>query len=143
MGFIYSILNLIYSTFISSIITLILKLLALSNKNILNLKKYQSRKKAVKESKNLIKNFNIKFNIYFIISFIMLILFWYFVSAFCAVYSNSQILLIENTLCSFLVSLIYPFGLNLIPGIFRITSLRAKDKNKQCLYSFSNLISII
>ena len=141
--FIYSILNIIYSTLISSTITLILKLLALSNKSILKLKIMKNKNKALKESSNIFKEFNIKFHIYFIVSFILLIFFWYFISAFCAVYNNSQISLIQNTICSFLVSLFYPFAINLIPGIFRISALRAKKKDKKCLYSFSNLISLI
>ena len=141
--FIYSILNIFYSTLISSTITLVLKLLALSNKNILKLKTFKSRKKAVEESLILVRKFTIKFNIYFIISLIFLLFFWYLVSAFCAVYSNSQILLFQNTLSSFAISLIYPFGLYLLPGIFRISALRAKNKDKECLYTFSNLISLI
>ena len=136
-------MNIIYSTLISSTITLILKLLALSNKSILKLKIMKNKNKALKESSNIFKEFNIKFHIYFIVSFILLIFFWYFISAFCAVYNNSQISLIQNTICSFLVSLFYPFAINLIPGIFRISALRAKKKDKKCLYSFSNLISLI
>ena len=141
--FIYSILNIIYSTIISLTITLALKLLALSNKSILKLKSYKNRNKALQESSITIKELNIKFYIYIIISFIFLIFFWYFVSAFCAVYNNSQLLLIENTLSSFALSLIYPFGVNLLPGIFRISALRAKNKDRKCLYGFGNLISLI
>ena len=141
LDFIYNLYNIIYSTLISSIITIILKLFALSNKSILKLKKYKNKKKAINESALLIKRLNIKFHVYYIISFIILIFFWYFISSFCAIYNNSQILLIENTLSSFAVSLIYPFGLKLLPGIFRIIALRYK--NKKCMYSFGNLISNI
>ena len=72
-----------------------------------------------------------------------MLFFWYFISGFCAVYINTQLTLIENTLISFLISMIYPFGLNLFPGFFRIPSLRAKDKNKKCLYKISGLIALI
>ena len=143
LQFIYSILNIIYSTLISSTITLILKFLALSDKSILKLKNMKNKKNAIKESSNIIKGFNIKFNIYYIISFILLVLFWYFISAFCAVYSNSQLTLIENTFSSFVVSLIYPFAINLLPGVFRVPALTAKNKDKKCLYTFSKLISLI
>jgi len=143
LDYIYYLLHIIYSTIISSAITLLLKLLALSNNSILNLKKIKNSNKAKKESLNVIKQLNIRFNLYFIISFLFLAFFWYFISAFCAVYNNSQIILIENSLSSFSLSLIYPFALNLLPGIFRISALRAKDKNKNCLFSFGNLISLI
>ena len=141
--FVYSILNIIYSTIISLFITIILKIFALSNKSILNLKNYKIRKIAIKESSRIIKEFSIKFNIYFIISLIFLIFFWYFVSGFCAVYNNSQKSLILNTISSFIISLIYPFGLNLLPGIFRISALRAKNKDKKCTYSLGNIIALI
>ena len=139
---IYSLMNIFYSTIINSTITIVLKLLALSNKSILKLRAFKDRKKAIKESKNLVKQFNIKFSIYFMISFILILAFWYFISAFCAVYKNSQIYLIENTFGSFALSLIYPFGINLIPGMLRITALRAKKKDRQCMYTFGNFISI-
>ena len=139
---IYSLMNILYSTIINSTITLVLKFLALSNKSILKLRTFRDRKKAIKESKNLVKQFNFKLKIYFMVSFILMLTFWYFISAFCAVYRNSQIYLIENTFGSFALSLIYPFGINLIPGMFRITALRAKKKDKQCMYTFGNFISI-
>ena len=69
--------------------------------------------------------------------------FWYFISGFCAVYKNTQIILIENTLISFLISMIYPFGLNLLPGFFRIPALRAKNKNRNCIYKISGLLALI
>ena len=141
-GNFFNILHTVYSTLISTFITLIIKLLALSNSDMLKIKKIKSKRKALMEGVKLIKVLNIKFSIYYIISSIFLILFWYFISAFCAVYKNTQILLIKNTAISYLMSLLYPLGLNLIPGIFRITALRDKLKNKECIYVFANILSI-
>ena len=139
----FYLLYIIYSTFISSFITIIMKTLALSNKNMLKIKKIKSKKTALMESVKLIKMLNVRFNIYYIISFFLLLYFWYFISAFCAVYKNTQIILFENTLSSFALSLLYPFALYLLPGMFRIPALRAKSKDKKCLYIFSNLLSYI
>ena len=143
LEFIYYILHIFYSTLISSVTIIILKSLALSNRSILFLKTINDKKKAIKESQNLIQKLNIKFRIYFFICIILLSFFWYFISAFCAVYKNSQKLLIENTLSSYAISLLYPFVINLLPGIFRISTLRDKKKNKNCLYSFGNFISLL
>jgi hypothetical protein len=44
---------------------------------------------------------------------------------------------------SFGLSMIYPFGLNLLPGIFRIPALKAENKDKELLYKFSQIISYI
>ena len=97
LQFIYNILHIIYSTIISSGITLILKLLALSNNNILNIKKiYHNNRNKIRAKKigdELLKKLIIKFNIYYIMGFLLLDCFWYFISAFCAVYNNSQLLL--------------------------------------------------
>ena len=85
----------------------------------------------------------IKLIIFFTLSFILMIFFWYFISCFCAVYKNTQIILIKDTLISFALSMIYPFGLNLIPGFFRIPALRAQRKDKKCLYKASGFIALI
>ena len=39
--------------------------------------------------------------------------------------------------------MLYPIGLNLLPGFFRIPALRAKNKDKQCLYKISKIIALI
>ena len=47
---------------------------------------------------------------------------------FCAIYKNTQLHLIKDTLISFGLSFIYPFGINLLPGLFRIPSLSEKKE---------------
>ena len=98
---------------------------------------------AVKKSKKIEKCINIKFTIFFILSFILLLFFWYFISCFCAVYNNTQSILIKDTLVSFALSMLYPFGLNLLPGMLRIPAIRAKNKDKKCIYKASGIIAMI
>ena len=43
---------------------------------------------------------------------------------------------------SYGLSMIYPFLIYLIPGIFRIPALRAKNKNKETLYKFSKILQL-
>jgi len=144
-NFIFEIPQILYSTVISAICNLILKRLSLSELHILAIKYEKNIKIAHFKSKKILLCLKIKFFIFFILSFLFMFFFWYFISGFCAVYINTQLTLIENTLISFLISMIYPFGLNLFPGIFRIPSLRAKNKNKnkKCLYKISGLIALI
>ena len=85
----------------------------------------------------------IKFFFYFIFSLLVLLFCWYFISCFCAVYINTQIILISDSFISFSLSMLYPIGLNLLPGFFRIPALRAKNKDKECLYKISKIIAII
>ena len=141
--FIHQIPPILYSSFISSIINMILKLLSLSEKDLLSLKKEIKISNATKRANNIKKCIIIKFIIFFISSILLLLFFWYFISCFCGVYVNTQIILIQDSLISFGISMLYPFALNLFPGIFRISALRAKNKDKKCLYQFSGLISLI
>ena len=56
------------------------------------------------------------------------------------VYTNTQKHLIKDSLVSLLTSLIIPFLLDLIPGIFRIASLNVEKPTRKCLYSFSTFV---
>ena len=140
---IFRIPQIFYSSVISSVINMILKLLSLSEKNILSLKQEKNIKSLILKSKRINSCIIIKFIIFFLLSNILLLFFWYFISCFCAVYINTQLILINDTFISFGLSMAYPFGLNLIPGIFRITALRAKKNDKQCMYKLSLLIALV
>ena len=61
---------------------------------------------------------------------------------FCAVYENTQLIFIKNIFISFGLSMIYPLGLSLLPGIFRIMALRARKKDKTMLYKISLILSM-
>ena len=144
---IYHIINqipiIVYSTFISLCINFILKMLSLSERTFLELKKEKNIKIIQEKSKMMLRCLKIKFIIFFTLSLLLMTFFWYFISCFCGVYINTQIILITDTLISFGLSMVYPFALCLIPGLLRIPSLKANKKDKQCLYKISNLISLI
>ena len=129
-NFIYQLPQIIYSSLISIILDVPLKLLALSEDNILELKKEKGKKNIDKKVKRLNKKLKIKFVLYFIIGIIFLLFFWYYLSMFCTIYGNTQYHLIKDTLLSFGSSLIEPFGLCLIPGFLRIPAL-SNPKNKR------------
>ena len=141
--FIYQIPKIIYSTLISGIIIFIIRYLALTEKNILQIKNEKNNENIYIITKIKIRKIKIKFVLFFILSFIFLCFFWYYISCFCAIYKKSQIHLFKDTIISFTLSLLYPFLLNLLPGIFRIPSLRDKNKNKECLYKFSKVVQLI
>ena len=130
----------IYSSLITAILNFIITTLGLCQCDILKIKycKLDIIEKKTKEVLNCIK---CKITIFFIITYIFLILFWAYLGCFCAVYKNTQIHLISDTLISFGTSMIYPFGMYLIPGIFRIIAL--KKKKKKCMYNFSKITDII
>ena len=137
-NFVYQLPQIIYSTMISSFINLLIKYLSLTEKIFVTIK----NNKDIKIRKEIIL-IKIKMILFFIISYILLFFHWYYLSCFCGVYKNTQIILLEDTFISFCFSLIYPFGLSLIPSVFRILSLKDKTKKKKLAYQFSNIISIL
>ena len=141
--FIYQLPQIIYSTLISTILNTLLKVLALSEGNILNFKKNKNAKDLNKRLEDLNHLLKIKFIFYFITSTIFLIFFWYYLSMFCAIYRNTQTHLIKDTLISFGLSLIYPFGIYLLPGIFRMHALSDKKSKGNYIYNFSLLLQMI
>ena len=118
-------------------------MLALTDGVLLDLKKIKSKIKFNKIILKLGYKIKVKFLLYFIISTIFLILFWYYLAMFCAIYANTQIYLIKDTLLSFIFSFIEPLGIYLIPGLFRIPSLSQKYKNRYILYKISIILQKI
>ena len=142
-NFIYQLPQILYSTVVSAVINMILKKLSLSEKQILQIKQEKELKISIEKSKKIQNCLKIRFIIFLILSSILMLFFWYFITCFCAVYENTQTILLKDTLVSFALSMVYPFGLNLLPGFFRIPALRAPNKNKKCLYKISTYVAII
>ena len=142
-NFIYHIPQIFYSSIISAVINVIVKNLSLSQKNLLQLKNEKNIEECPKKIEQILKCLKIKFTLFYIISFVFLLLFWYYITCFCVVYKNTQIHLIKDTIISFGLSLLYPFGINLIPGFLRIPALKDTQRNKKCLYGISKIIQII
>ena len=133
----------ILSTIITAIINLILRQLSLTEKQILSIKEEKKYFTAQQKSKKIVSCLRIKLVLFFFLSFLFMAFFWYYISCFCAVYKNTQIILIDDTLLSFTLSMLYPFGLNLIPGMFRIHALRSNKGDKQGLYKISLYIALL
>ena len=138
-NFEYQIPKIIYSSLISAIISIIIKYFSLSEKNVIEGKKINDSEKINK----IIKTLKIKFILFYIVTFVFLLFFWYYLSCFCAVYKNTQIHLLKDTLISFGLSMIYPFGINIIPILIRIPALRDTKNNNKVLYNISKFIQLI
>ena len=136
--FIYQIPKLLYSNLICTVINLIVRILSLSEKDILSIKLIQSRENLENKVKSVKNCLKIKFYLYYIVSFIFLFIFLFYISCFGAVYRETQLYLIKDTLISFSLSLLYPFGYYIVPGIFRLPALRSR--NKICIYKISLLL---
>ena len=116
----------VLSTIISSVIITIIKIIILTDRPINLFKQSLSSikgKDAEYKADKLIAQIKIKYIIFCTLVVILTILFWYYVSCFCAVYKNTQIDMIKNALITFIITLIYPFLVCLIPAFIRIISL--------------------
>ena len=142
-NFIYNIPQILYSSLISGFINAVIKMLALSESNFIEFKKIKNKteKELRKKSDEILNTLKIKFVILFIITLFLLVLFWFYLACFCAVYKNTQIHLIKDTLISFGTSMLYPIGIYLFPGIFRIMALKGKDR--EFMFNFSKLLQMI
>ena len=138
----YELPKIIYSSIISLIFDTILKILALSNDDIIEFKKNREKNDLNERTISLNKKLRIKFIIYFIFSFILLLFFWYYISMFGSIYRNTQYHLLKDTLISFGLSLVYPFGIYILQGFFRIVSLSDPNKRRVCLYKFGKIFDI-
>ena len=138
---IYQIPKTLYSTLISSITTFILKKLSLSQSELIDIKKEPNQNKSKKMADKSKKCLKIKLYSFFSFGLVLLLFCWYYVSAFAAVYVNTQMHLIKDTLLSFGISIAYPFLINFIPGIFRMHSFKKNDR--ECLYKTGQIIALI
>ena len=141
-NFVFQLPQIIYSSLISSVINIILGKLSITESQILEMKKEKDMEKFKEKANKIKKKLKIKLIIFFVLSSVLMLIFWYFISCFCSVYENTQIILIEDTTISFLLSMMYPFGIKLLPGIFRIQALRAPKKDQKYKYKISLLLSM-
>ena len=137
---IYFISKIIISFIISYIITRILQYIVLSERNIFQIKNEISLSSAKDISKKVKKKLINKYIIFFIFSFILLIISWLLLSTFGAVYQNTQIFILYNTLISFAITICYTFIYNIFPAIERINSLNFKRKHR---FELSKLLQIL
>ena len=141
--FLFQLPKIIYSQIISTILSMILQVFALQNDSIVSFKENKLKENLLKRKKILERGLKIKIIIYIIISFIFLLFFCYYLSMFGTIYRNTQYHLLKDTLLSFILSFFDPFGICLLPCIFRIPSLSNPKKNRKCLYQFSQLFNIL
>ena len=139
-NFIYQLPQILYSTLISNFISIFIKMLSLTQDDILNFKINKRMNNLNSKRFSLIKKLKIKFLLYFIFSSLFLLFFWYYLSMFCAIYVNTQIHLIKDTLLSFILSLIYPLIFYFIPTLFRIIALSKPRSKRIFLYKVSQFI---
>ena len=138
-NFIYQLPQIAFSTLISYFIDNITTFLALSEDKVLELKRYKNLENLSEKGRKAKVTLKIKFIFFFFINLVLILLFWYYLSCFCAVYRNTQYHLIKDTLISFGIGSITPFGTNILTALLRIYSLKIYTNRNQMLFNLSKL----
>ena len=139
----YQLPIIVYSSLISMFLGALIQMLGLTSDAISDFKQNEQVSNINGRGKKFIKTLKIKFILYFISSYLLLIFFWFYVSMFDAVYRHTQFLLLADTVIGFALSMVTPFLIYLIPGLFRIPALTAPKKNRRWLYNFSKIFTIL
>jgi len=139
-NFVYQIPQIAYSTLISYFVDNITTFLALTEENVLQLKRDKNLSKLNEKRKQIIHIIKIKVLLFFIVSIIFISIFWYYLGCFCAVYKNTQYHLIKDTIISLCISYITPLGSNIITSLLRKYSLKEYNKGKRVLFRLSKIL---
>ena len=132
--------QIIYSTIVSQLIEVFLCFLSLTDKHIYQIKNLNGNSKGVKQIFKIFRCIELKLFFYILFTFIFFGIYWYIIASFCGVYENTQVAFIKDSLMSFLLSLIYPFILYLIPSGLRLCAIKSKSMNLECIYKLSDII---
>ena len=108
-------------------ISLFLKRVAMENKNYL------------KAINFLLKKYEKRFIIYIFIGYFFLLVTWYFTSAFCTVFQNTQLNLLYDTLESLALNIFLPLPLSFLSIVFRHLAILKLNK---FLFFISNMFRI-
>ena len=141
--FVQQIPQMLYSLIIGHILEVILCYLSLTDTSIYNIKELSKNKENGLKIIQEIKCMKIKLIIFFVFTFILFLFYWYFISAFCAVYPNTQTIFIRDSFTSFITSMIDPFLIYLLTNILRAISLSKCCKKKAgIIYNISQFLPI-
>ena len=133
--------QMIISTLISQLLQIFLNYLTMTDILYYRIKSLDKNDINTEKVLSIVNCIKYKLIIFYIFTFILFLFYWYVISAFCAVYVNTQRIFITNSILSFFLGLIYPFGIYFIPTGLRFLSFISKEqKILKIIYFFSNII---
>jgi len=128
--------NIILSSLCCIIMNFLVNFVSLSTRDM-----YKALNATDKKEKDKIKRWiKIKTFILLGVSTALIALFWYYVSAFCAVFKSSQGHYFINVFVAFLVCNLWPCVTSFIPAILRKYGL---EKESSCMYKASQIVYYI
>ena len=131
-----------YSFIISYVIINLIRYFTLSERLLIELKNEGNSKVLMLKVISTKRYLNIIYITFYVLSFIFLVVLWFYLSSFCAVYQNSQIIVFTNSCIDIGISLLYPFVYNLLPALFRSIALSKNSRNK-CIFKVSKFLQLL
>ena len=141
--FVQKIPQLVFTIVISNLMEVVLCFLSMTDVHYYEIKPLSNYKDNFKKITNIFECIKRKLVGFFIFTFLLFLFYWYLISAFCAVYVNTQKIFLKDSAISFLISLIEPFIIYGVTTILRFISLsKCCKKNFFCrfIYKLSGII---
>jgi len=144
--FVQKLPQLLFTLIAAHIIEVILCFLSMTDTHVYEIKELPMKeKKKGQKIMDIISCIQRKLTSFIIFTFILFLFFWYFISAFCAVYQNTQSIFLRDSMVSFAISLIDPFIIYCFTSLLRWISLMKICRKiccGRCLYKTSDIIPI-
>ena len=143
--FVQKIPQLLFTLIVSHALEVLLCFLCMTDIHVYEIKSIHKDRNSGEKIIKILEKIKRKLIAFFIITFLFFLFYWYFISAFCAVYQNTQKIFIRDSLISFATSLIDPFIIYGITVILRFISLTLCCRKNCCggfLYKLSDIIPI-
>ena len=141
--FVQKLPQLLFTLIVTHVIEVILCFFSMTDTAYYEIKSLPKNKENQEKIVNIIDCVKKKLIGFYVFTFILFLFYWYFISAFCAVYQNTQIIFLRDSGTSFLISLIDPFFIYAFTCLLRVISLSACFKKKLCcIYKLSDIIPI-
>ena len=139
-NFVQQIPQIVYSTIVSQLIQVFICYLSLTDKYFYQIKNLNIRAK--EKISKVIKCVKLKIYFFFIFTGMMFFFYWYTITCFCEVYRSTQIAFLKDSVISFVLGLLYPFALYLMPSTLRIMALKTCIGKLSIIYKLSDIIPI-
>ena len=141
--FIQKLPQLLFTLLVSHALEVIICYFSMTDTAFYEIKSLPKTKESQEKIINIIDCVKNKLIAFYIFTFLLFLFYWYFISAFCAVYQNTQIIFLRDSAISFLISCIDPFIIYAFTCILRAISLtRLCRKKLCCIYKLSDIIPI-
>ena len=143
--FVQKIPQLLFTSIVSHVIEILLCYLSMTDTHVYEIKALPKNKNSGEKIMDILDVVKRKLVAFFVVTFLFFLFYWYFISAFCAVYQNTQKIFLRDSLISFLTALIDPFFTYGFTTILRTISLCRcfrKRPGCKCIYKLSDLIPI-